>query len=428
IPTNSKVLRPSAHAFRKAGWLAADQATYNKYIDYLLSGIKKRRDAQDSLLPAVQEFKNFIETDPVVFTDFIRMFDGSTGRPENYNELIHMLNGIFREAPPFGSLGPPVYMIMAQTMDTQGGFSAYTKEILNFHFKKMFETWSLYLSSKDSRYVLNPDTGGWFSTAAKTAMMEEYDGATFEEVFLCDPSAPYHGFTSYEDFFNRRFRNPQVNRPTGPIDDLRLISAACESTSYAYQTNVQRSDQLFIKDEAYSLVHLLANDPYTDEFVGGSILQGFLNTTGYHRWHSPVNGHIKKIVNVPGTYFAQAPSTLDTPIPPPESDDPPPYLQSLRFFANTATRQLMFIEADNSKLGLVCFIAIGMTEISTCQATVYEGQHVVRGDELGMFHFGGSSSALVFRASANVKVDKTVATPGAVLRINQPIAAVELPV
>ncbi|GJJ10046.1 hypothetical protein Clacol_004272 [Clathrus columnatus] len=142
----SKVLPPSADAFRKAGWIAAVQATYTRYIlvNHLLSEIKKHRDVQDGLIPVVQEFKNFIETDPVVFTDFIRMFDGTT------------------EPIPttFGSLGPPVYMIMAQTMNTQGGFSAHTKEILSVHFQRMFETWSLYLNSKDSRSVLNTKEGG----------------------------------------------------------------------------------------------------------------------------------------------------------------------------------------------------------------------------------------------------------------------------
>lgn len=37
-----------------------------------------------------------------------------------------------------------------------------------------------------------------------------------------------------------------------------------------------------------------------------------------------------------------------------------------------------------------------MTEISSCEPTVREGQRVKRGEELGMFHFGGSSSLLLF--------------------------------
>ncbi|KAF8579972.1 hypothetical protein K439DRAFT_1394149 [Ramaria rubella] len=419
----SEILRPSAESFRKSGWLPASKADFNKYFESLKRTILHPvYSSQNPLLPPVQAFKDFIEIDPTVYLEFIRMFEGATDSPKNYEEMLNLFNEIFRTAPAFGTLGPPLYMIMAQSMNTQGGFSAYTKQHLNFHFKEMFTTWELYLTSKDSRTVLNTSPTGWLSTAAKAAMMKEFPGRTFEEVFICDPEAKYYGYTSYEDFFNRRFAAPQIDRPTGPITDLRLISAACESTVYAYQTNVRTYDPLFIKDEKYSLIHLLANDPYVKEFVGGTILQGFLNTTGYHRWHAPVNGTIKKIVNVPGTYFAQAPSTLGEPLSHFDTNEAPPYLRSLRFFANTAARQLMFIEADNEKIGLICFIAIGMTEISTCQATVYEGEHVQRGDELGMFHFGGSSSALVFRAAANVQVDEKYQKPETPLKINEVIA------
>jgi phosphatidylserine decarboxylase len=48
-----------------------------------------------------------------------------------------------------------------------------------------------------------------------------------------------------------------------------------------------------------------------------------------------------------------------------------------------ATRAVVFIEADNPKIGLMCFMGIGMTEVSTCETTVKEGQHVKKGDQLG---------------------------------------------
>ncbi|KAK1231464.1 hypothetical protein PQX77_005417 [Marasmius sp. AFHP31] len=426
LPT-TKTLRPSAQSFRDSGWLPKSKAAFDKFIldltKRILSPIYTR--GAPELLPPVQEFQNFIESDPTVFLEFNRMFDKipSTEHPNNYLDLVHMLNEIFRTAPEFGSLGPPVYMIMANIMNSQGGFSAFTKENLNFHFKKMFETWALYLLSKDSRSVLNDGTNGWFGSTALDAVLKEFPNRTFDQVFICDTSAEYYGYTSFEEFFNRQFRDPQTDRPTGPIDDLRIISAACESTSYAYQENVKRQDPLFIKDEAYSLEHLLANH-HIDTFEGGTVLQSFLNTTSYHRWHAPVNGTIKQIVNVPGTYFAQGPYTLGMSTN--DDNEAPPYLQSLRFFANTAARQLIFIQSDNSHLGLMCFIAIGMTEISSCEATVYEGQKVKRGDELGMFHFGGSSSALVFRRDARVQVDGEFKVPEAALKINAPIATVPL--
>jgi len=428
----SKTLRPLPEHFRKAGWHHASNKVYKEWMKEMSVKAHRAMKSDDvTLLPPIQDFKDFIETNPTVYEEFIRMFEGMTEPPTDHIEMLHMFNVIFRQAPYYGDLGPPMYMIMAQVMNTQGGFSAFTKQNLNFHFKKLFETWATYLLSPDSRYVLvsGPvdDSGkyyGWFSETAENALMAQYENRTFEQVFICDAEAPYHGYNSYEDFFTRKFRSVEIDRPVvGGVDDLRLISAPCESTLYNVQYNVQKSDDLFIKDEAYSLVHLLNNDPLMEQFVGGTVIQGFLSTTGYHRWHSPVTGVINKIVNVPGTYFAQAPSTIGEPIPDNDTDLPP-YLKSLRYFSNTATRQLIFIDAENPDIGLLCFISIGMTEISTCQATVYDSQRVKRGDELGVFHFGGSSFAMVFRKDANVAIDGKFTNPGTPIYINDLIASV----
>ncbi|KAK7755464.1 hypothetical protein SLS62_002393 [Diatrype stigma] len=421
----SRTLRPSRKSFQNSGWLPKSQEAFHDYMDKLSKKVEKQRklirDGDAALLQPVQEFKNFIESEPTVYGEFIRMFEVASkddeDPPRSYEDLIDMINEIFRLAPSFGDLGPPMYMIMARIMDTQGGFSAFTKENLNMHFKKMFVAWSLFLSSKDSRDVLNDGNNGWFGVEAKNMMMEQYPDRAFEDVFICDPTVEYYGFTSYEDFFNRRFRDPETDRPTGDLTNDAIVSSATESTSYAYQEKVQKYDELFIKDEAYSLQHLLAGHNVED-FVSGTVLQGFLNTTGYHRWHAPVNGTIRQIVDIPGTYFAQAPNTIGEPV---DDLEAPPYLRSLRFFSNTAARQLIFIQADNLQIGLMCVVSIGMTEISTCQATVYEGQHVVRGEELGMFHFGGSSSALVFRASSGVKIDEVYKCPDVPLKINHPL-------
>ncbi|WP_425393787.1 phosphatidylserine decarboxylase [Candidatus Arsenophonus triatominarum] len=37
-------------------------------------------------------------------------------------------------------------------------------------------------------------------------------------------------------------------------------------------------------------------------------------------------------------------------------------------------------------------MAVGMAEVSTCEITVYEGQHITKSQKIGLFHFGGSTS------------------------------------
>ena len=77
-----------------------------------------------------------------------------------------------------------------------------------------------------------------------------------------------------------------------------------------------------------------------------------------------------------------------------------------------ATRALIFIEADNPRIGLMCVLAVGMAEVSSCQITAYEGQHVAKGDPIGMFHYGGSTHCLIFRPEVHLEFDHHGQKPG----------------
>ena len=82
------------------------------------------------------------------------------------------------------------------------------------------------------------------------------------------------------------------------------------------------------------------------------------------------------------------------------------------FLTAVATRAVIFIEADNPKIGLMCFIAVGMAEVSSCEITVAEGRYLDKGDELGMFYFGGSTHCLVFRPQVKLSFDLHNTSPG----------------
>ena len=256
----------------------------------------------------------------------------------------------------------------------------FTNPRVNEQFRRIFAVWSSFLSSPQSRYVLHTGEDGWFGPMASKKM------PNFAETFICDPSAPYHGFTSWDDFFTRRFR-PGV-RPVASPDNDDIITNACESTVYRIATNVQAYEKFWLKGQPYSLRFMLDNDPIADQFVGGTIYQAFLSAVSYHRWHSPVSGVVKRIQMVPGTYYAECPGM---------GFDPVAQTGSQAYLTSVACRANIYIEADNPGIGLMCFMAVGMAEVSTCEVTVKEGQRIVKGDELGMFHFGGSTHCLIFR-------------------------------
>lgn len=132
--------------------------------------------------------------------------------------------------------------------------------------------------------------------------------------------------------------------------------------------------------QPYSVLDMLAFDSYADQFVGGTVYQAFLSALSYHRWHTPVSGTIKKAYVVDGTYFSEP---LFEDFEQNQQADPHGETTSQEYVSAVATRAIVFIEADNPKLGLVAFLGIGMTEVSTCEITVKEGDKVKKGEELG---------------------------------------------
>ena len=75
------------------------------------------------------------------------------------------------------------------------------------------------------------------------------------------------------------------------------------------------------------------------------------------------------------------------------------------YITQVAARATIFIMADNPDIGILCFVSVGMSEVSSNEITVEKGQHVNKGDQLGMFHFGGSTHCIIYRPELQVDFD-----------------------
>ncbi len=409
--------------FRVGEWLPSDHETLTKWMTTLLREV----DAEEKPLhPVIEDFKQFIENDPEIFMLFHQMFEqvprkppynkDPTGKPQvrDYRHMLRLVNHIMTKAPAFNEselVGFPINAIFDWSMGTTSGFAAFLNHKVNRQLKEVLNEWARFLGSSDSRYVLSKDPRhGWFGEDAQKKM------PNFDKEFQCDPSQTYHGFKSWDDFFVREFR-PGV-RPIASPGDESVIVNACESAPYKIAHQVKRHDRFWIKAQPYSLEHMLANDALTEKFIGGTIYQAFLSALSYHRWHSPVSGKVVKAYVQEGTYYSEALS---------EGFDPAGPNDSQGYITQVAARALIFIEADNPDIGLMCFMPVGMAEVSTCQITVYEGQHVKKGDQIGMFHFGGSTHCLIFRPGVNLEFDLHGQKPGlnsSNIQVNARIATV----
>lgn len=375
---------------RQAGWLPAQED-----LEAWLEGHRERVEAkseQIELHPVIREFQELIETDPIVRMYLNEMIaQVPSGKPynqrhlESVDQLLRLVNEVLTMAPEFGeqSVTLPLNGILDWTMGTPAGFAAYRDPRVNAILKKILNAWCEFLSGHGSRYVLNDSPTGWKSEAAQRAVgMEQFEH---------DPSDEYWGFASWNDFFTRRFKPGE--RPVAAPDDDRVIANACESTPYRTSTDVKRQDTFWIKRQPYSLYDLLAGDESVDRFVGGTVYQAFLSATDYHRWHSPVAGTIVRAFVQPGTYYSEADAEGADAVEPTDSQG---------YLAHVAARAIFVIEADNPVIGTVAFVAIGMSEVSSCviREELTPGQRVAKGDELGYFQFGGSTHCVVFRPGA----------------------------
>jgi len=417
------------HVHHRVGeWLPKDQRVLEDWFSKKIEKAKARNRSPSDWDPVIQEFKRLIETDPDIYMDFHQMFEQVPEKPpykkdpegkwqvRDYLHMLELFDLIITEAPSFeqgdAHVGVPINAILDWPMGTPAGFRAFLNPKVNKMFHKMFDVWAAFLSSPDSRYVLTTDDHGWFGPTASASI------PNFAETFVCDPSAPYHGFKSWDDFFTRRFR-PGV-RPIQFPDDDRIIDSACESRVYKIASNIKALDKFWIKGEPYSLNHILDNDAYAPQFVGGTIYQAFLSALNYHRWASPVNGTITKVVNVPGTYFAESPEKGFLSQEGPDPDGPN---ASQGFLTSVATRALIFIQADNPNIGLMCLVAVGMGDVSTCEVTAKAGDAVRKGDEIGSFHFGGSTYCMLFRPQTKVTFNADYPV-GTMVPLNAAIATI----
>ena len=128
-------------------------------------------------------------------------------------------------------MGVPLNAVLDWCMGTPAGFAAFRHEAINAMFRKILRAWCEFLCGPESLYVLNDSPRGWKCASARKS--------TKIEQFQHKPREKHWGFTSWNDYFTRRFKPGK--RPIADPDDDKVIVNACESTPYALRTNVKRA-------------------------------------------------------------------------------------------------------------------------------------------------------------------------------------------
>ncbi|KAH7232776.1 phosphatidylserine decarboxylase-domain-containing protein [Fusarium tricinctum] len=391
----------------------------------------KQARAQDlPMNPNVQAFADFVKGNTILsslaelqFTEVPADYHNGNdpvGDPQirDFNTFILVLNRIIVTGPEFfsvedpdamGLIGFPINAVLDWPMGTKAGWTFWYFPEVNRQFQPILQDFEKYLASPASKAILAAPSG-WLGATAQAMIVDKanLDGKqrTFTEIFKCpDPSdTTYLGFESWDQFFTREFNDGL--RPVVEPTNSSILNNSCESGPLQYKQNVQASDRFLLKGQPYSLENMLNFDQSrVQQFKNGSVYQAFVSALSYHRWSSPVNGTVVDYVNVPGTYYSESPFQGFPNPDPNAANNSQPYISSV------ATRGIIYIQAEGP-IGLMAIVYVGMAEVSSCEFTVTKGQPIKKGDELGMFHFGGSTHCMVFRPDVKLIFNQPPGAPG----------------
>lgn len=314
--------------------------------------------------------------------------------------LLHAFNFLLTHTPCFVDnelVGLPFSAVVVGIDPTQSGMTLFRLPMFNSKMKDILNEWHTHLDSPDSNKVFEEEDVDWLSPAAK----QQYQ---FELWKKDNEALPY--WNSWNSFFTREFKNPEESRPIAYPSDNSIVVSANDGSLYRWEENVKPWDVFWFKDMPYSMKNIFSsldadqqtvidNHNLSDLFSHGYIFQTYLNPYNFHRWWCPVNGEVLfDPFVIEGDYF----NKLVIPDFGGATTSSTPYLLQVN------VRGLLVIKTDD--YGYVCCVPIGMSEVSTLRFNedMGAGTTVEKGQEMGMFQYGGSSFALIFQKLPGMKL------------------------
>lgn len=269
----------------------------------------------------------------------------------------------------------------------------YYHPSLQYH--EPFRSWLIAYTKEWGRFLSTAES--WNDQYLATVTADPNFGLQFD---WYESPSKWH---SFNDFFARHLSSPAQRPIAHPDDDAYVTSPADSEPQGVWDIDadgmITQKEGVVIKSRRYrSTEELLGMSQYRDRFKGGKMTHTFLNVHDYHRYHSPMSGTIKEILNIPGDEALGGEVTFDPATKKYVLDCAVPQWQSIE------TRSLMIL--DNPTFGLVAIMPIGMSQVCSCNwlPTLKVGQTLHKGDEIGYFLFGGSDIVLLFQEGVTISI------------------------
>jgi phosphatidylserine decarboxylase len=188
-------------------------------------------------------------------------------------------------------------------------------------------------------------------------------------------------YKTFNEFFFRALK-PGV-RPIAAGENVAVFPADGRHLAFP---DVTTAPGFYVKGATFTLAELLGEAELPEDqrtlanaFARGSMLISRLCPVDYHRFHFAVSGLPAESRRIDGWLYSVSPIALR---------------RNLRYLVANK-REVTLIESP--QFGKVAMIEVGATNVGSIRQTFIPGREVAKGDEKGMFAFGGSCVITLFQ-------------------------------
>ncbi len=181
-------------------------------------------------------------------------------------------------------------------------------------------------------------------------------------------------YKTFNEFFYRKLKDSA--RPIHADPATAILPADGRHLVFP---NVDEADGFYVKGDRFDLDELLGGELVARQFAGGAMVISRLAPVDYHRFHFPCAGTPGRAQEIGGSLFSVNPIALR---------------RNVRYLVQN---KRMVTLLDSEKFGTVAMIEVGATMVGGIRQTYLAGTKVKKGEEKGLFKFGGSCVITVFQ-------------------------------
>lgn len=191
-------------------------------------------------------------------------------------------------------------------------------------------------------------------------------------------------FKTFNEFFYRKLK-PEA-RPIAAGERVAVFPADGRHLAFP---DVDAAAGFYVKGMKFTLAELLRDDALAAKFAGGAMLISRLCPVDYHRFHFPVSGTPGEWRLINGWLYSVSPVALR------------------RNISYLIENKRMVTLIESTEFGTVAMIEVGATNVGTIRQGFVPGRAVAKGDEKGLFAFGGSCVITLFQ-HGRIRLDEDV--------------------